>query len=83
MLMIARMAQLVPDDCCDNLAAQASPNGPTLHPVDSAIFYEWHTCQCGQQVKTRFTGSLVAADKKTVVNRTTENVILGRLQVNF
>jgi phosphate-selective porin OprO/OprP len=33
--------------------------------------------------QTRFTGGQVAADKKTVVNRTTENVILGRLQINF
>ncbi len=33
--------------------------------------------------QTRFTGGQVAADKKTVVNRTTENVIIGRLQLNF
>jgi phosphate-selective porin OprO/OprP len=33
--------------------------------------------------QTRFTGGAVAADKKTVVNRSTENVILGRLQLNF
>jgi len=52
--MIARMAHLVPNDCCDNLAAQASPNGPPVHPVDSAIFSEWHTCNCGQQVKIEF-----------------------------
>jgi phosphate-selective porin OprO and OprP len=32
--------------------------------------------------QTRFTGGQLAADK-TVANRTTENVILGRLQVNF
>ena len=33
--------------------------------------------------QTRFTGGQLAADKKTVVNRTTENVIIGRLQLNF
>jgi phosphate-selective porin OprO/OprP len=33
--------------------------------------------------QTHFTGGQVAADKKTVVNRTTENVIVGRLQLNF
>jgi phosphate-selective porin OprO/OprP len=33
--------------------------------------------------QTRLSGGQVAADKKTVVNRTTENVILGRLQLNF
>ena len=33
--------------------------------------------------QTRFTGGNVAADKKTVVNRATENVIIGRLQLNF
>jgi len=33
--------------------------------------------------QTRFTGGQVAADKKSVANRTTENVIIGRLQLNF
>ncbi len=33
--------------------------------------------------QTRFTGGNVAADKKTVVSRGTENVIIGRLQLNF
>jgi phosphate-selective porin OprO/OprP len=33
--------------------------------------------------QTRFTGGNVAADKKTVVNRSTENVVIGRLQLNF
>ena len=33
--------------------------------------------------QTRFTGGQVAADKKSVANRTNENVILGRLQLNF
>jgi phosphate-selective porin OprO/OprP len=33
--------------------------------------------------QTRFTGGQVAADKKTIANRTTENVIIGRLQLNF
>jgi phosphate-selective porin OprO/OprP len=33
--------------------------------------------------QTRFTGGSVAADKKTVANRTTENVVIGRLQLNF
>jgi phosphate-selective porin OprO/OprP len=32
---------------------------------------------------TRFTGGQLAADKKTVVNRTSENLLVGRLQVNF
>jgi phosphate-selective porin len=33
--------------------------------------------------QTRFTGGNVTTDKITVVNRTTENVIIGRLQLNF
>jgi phosphate-selective porin OprO/OprP len=33
--------------------------------------------------QTRFTGGAVAADKKTVADRTIENVIIGRLQLNF
>ena len=32
--------------------------------------------------QTRFTGGQADADKKTV-NRTTENVLIGRLQLNF
>jgi phosphate-selective porin OprO/OprP len=33
--------------------------------------------------QTRFEGGRAAADKKTVVDRNTENVIFGRTQVNF
>ena len=33
--------------------------------------------------RTRFSGGLVAADKKTIVNRSIENVVIGRLQLNF
>jgi phosphate-selective porin OprO/OprP len=33
--------------------------------------------------RTSFTGGLAAADKKTVINRNTENVVFGRVQLNF
>jgi len=33
--------------------------------------------------QTRFTGGQLAADKKTVTNRSTENVLITRMQVNF
>jgi len=70
-------SQLVVSDLTKNVSkAQAFAGGVNYlasRAVKLAVDFE----------QTRFTGGQVAADKKTVVNRTTENVLIGRLQLNF